>query len=696
MAVTLQEHQNITVMKRIFIIFLALTAVNSMMSQSETPDSIEGKELNEVVVKGEKPQIKGKDGIMAVDLPNIVKDKPVSNILEALGYLPGVVNNNGMIGLAGASDVTIILNGELTNMPVQNLYQLLYTTPIDRLKTVEVMYTAPAKYHVNGAVINVVLKTPTPLDGLQGQIRAGYNQAHYGSYGGGLSATYAVKDWTFDLNYGLSKTKSWTREKTWSNHLHDNQRTLIEDDMRRIGQNWCNTIFASATWKTLKLTYNGQITSDSKTWALSSGILGNYTNAYNMLSPVGYHNIALRYTAPFGLTVGGDYTRYSENRSQSLFKDTDYLFGSNNIQDINSYHIYLDQQHQLGKWQLNYGAEYQRSEDHSSQHYYPTEMPNFDDFINEDVASFYVGTQRSFDWGLSFNASAKGEYYHSKYQHNWNFLPQIGATYYKTPKSIFQLNLSTQRVYPSYWELHGGTNYINDYSMIIGNHELQPHIQYNAQFNYILKQKYVATLYFQYGDKATVQLPYQVPDALNLIYQTINMNYKRMVGLNLHAPFSVGYVWDATATANVFNQREKADKFHDISFDNRKWIFYGGLSNSFKFSQNCPVSLSIDFSYISPSLQGIADLSGMWKVDAGVKWQFGKKRCCELDLKADDIFNSWSPTMTINHAGQDYRMKVRDMTHNFKLTFIWRFNGFKPKNDSGIDTSRFGSGKQNY
>ena len=77
---------------------------------------------------------------------------------------------------------------------------------------------------------------------------------------------------------------------------------------------------------------------------------------------------------------------------------------------------------------------------------------------------------------------------------------------------------------------------------------------------------------------------------------------------------------------------------------------------------------------------------------AGVKWQFGKKRCCELDLKANDIFNRWSPTMTINSAGQNYRMKVRDMTRNLKLTFIWRFNGFKPK-DTSIDTSRFGTGK---
>ena len=678
---------------RKIVIFITLLTYIASHAQTEVTDTISAQQLNEVVVKGEKPQVKGEDGVMVVDLPAIVKDKPVTNILEALGYMPGVTDNNGMIWLTGASNVTIILNGELTNIPLQNLYQLLYTTPVDRLKNVEIMYSAPAKYHVSGAVINVVLKTPKPLDGLQGQVRAGYNQAHYGSYGGSLAATYAVKDWTFDLNYGLSRTKSWKREETWSNHLYEGQRTMIEDDMRRIGQNWSNTIFASAAWKTMKLTYNGQIISDSKSWGLSSGTLGDFTNAYNMLSPVNYHNIALRYAAPFGTTIGGDYTRYSENRSQSLFKETDYLLGSEKRQNINRYHAYIDQQHKLGKWQLNYGAEYQHSEDHSSQHYgVLSDNADFDDILNEYVASIYVGTQRSFDWGLSFNMSAKGEYYHNKYQHNWNFIPQLGATYYKTPKSIFQLNFNTQRIYPSYWELHGGTSYINNYSTVIGNPELQPYIQYDAQLNYILRQKYVATLYFQYGDKATVQLPYQSPDALNLIYQTINMNYKRVIGLNLYAPFGVGYIWNTTATANVFKQREKADNFHDISFDNSKWIFYGELGNSFKFSQNSPVSLSLDFSYISPSLQGIADLSGMWKVDAGVKWQFGKKRCCELDLKADDIFNSWSPTMTINRAGQDYKMKVKDMTQNLKLTFIWRFNGFKPK-DSSFDTSRFGTGK---
>lgn len=231
--------------KALLLITILFTA--TVYAQTEMTDTISGKVLNEVVVKGEKPQIKGEDGIMVVDLPAIVKEKPVTNILEALGYMPGVINNNGMIWLAGASDVTIIINGEMTSMPIQNLYQLLYTTPVDRLKNVEIMYSAPAKYHVNGAVINVILKTPKPLDGLQSQVRAGYNQAHHASYGGGLAATYAVSDWTFDLNYGLSRTKSWSREDTWSNHMLNGQHTVIEDNMSRDSQNWANTIFTSAS-----------------------------------------------------------------------------------------------------------------------------------------------------------------------------------------------------------------------------------------------------------------------------------------------------------------------------------------------------------------------------------------------------------------------------------------------------------------
>lgn len=681
------------------LLFFATVMCLSAHAQTDETDSLRTQQIEEIVVRGETPQIRGQGGMTIVDLPSIVKDKPVTNILEALGYLPGVTNNGGKVGLTGASSVSIILNGEPTNMPVENLYQLLYSTPVDRLKNVEIMYSAPAKYHVDGAVINIVLKTPTPLDGLQGQVRAGYNQGHYASYGTGLAATYAVGKWMFDLAHNLSRSKSWNSEQNSSNHLVDGTRILIDEDSRWRGSNLANIVYASAAYKfsersRISITYNGQIISSVKQRSHTFGTLGEFSNRVHYNAPITFHNIAVRYASPFGLTVGGDYTAYREDRTQNMFSlpEGADLVKASNMQHIDKYHAYIDQVHDISGWQISYGAEYQQSNDRSRQTFELPAEAGFDGTLKETVANAYIGLQHSFAWGLSFNLSAKGEYYHNDDRDNWNFIPQFGATFSKNPKSIFQLDFTAQRVYPAYWELHSGTAYFNDYSMVVGNPALQPYIDYSGQLSYIFRQKYVATLYVQYGDKATVQLPYQSPDELKLIYQTVNMNFKRVAGLNLHIPFSIKHILDSSVTLNLFNQREKADRFHDIGFDNRKWIFYGSLNNSIKFTKNSPVSLSIDFAYISPSLQGIADLSQIWRIDAGVKWQFGKKRCCELDLKFDDVFNTWSPVLTIDHAGQEYRKSVYDMTRNLKLTFIWRFNGFKPK-DTAIDTSRFGTGK---
>lgn len=680
-------------MKSIFTLFIASSSIISMMAQSEPTDTIAVHELNEVVVKGEKPQIKAQDGVMTVDLPTIVKDKPVTNILEALGYLPGVVNNNGSIGLNGASSVTIILNGEPTTTHSQNLYQLLYSTPVDRLKNVEIIYSAPAKYHVSGAVINVVLKTPRPLDGLMGQATLGYNQAHYASYSGGINATYAVKDWTFDLTWALSRNQSYDRQETFSNHLFDGISHMIEDDMRQIGKAWSNLIYAAISYNRLKISYNGQITSDIRNKSLSIGTFGEYRNIYRGLSPTSYHNVVLLYETPWGLTIGADYTYFAENRYQHLFKGDVEQLKSENHQGINRWHVYLDHEHTIGAWSLGYGMDYQHADDKSRQSYKFPNNHGFDNTLREDVASAYIATQASFPWGLSFNVSVSTEYFHNDHQHNWNIIPQLGATFYKTPQSIFQLNLSSERVYPAYWKLHGGTSYINDYSMILGNPALQPYMNYSGQLSYILRQKYAATLYALYADDYSVQLPYQSTSDLHLIFQTLNLDFSRTVGLQLHIPFDVRNIWNATATLNLYHARQKSSLFHDLSFDNKRWGGYIGLNNTIRFTHTSPISLSVDATYMAGMIQGAGRIDPLWKIDAGVKWRFGKKRCCELDLKATDIFNTCNPILKINFSGQDYRMRSRDMNHAFRISFVYRFNGFKPKSDTAIDTSRFGTGE---
>ncbi len=681
-------------MKKVIVIFIAFSVVIPVMAQSEPADTVATHELNEIVVIGEKPQIKGQDGMMVVDLPDMVKDKPVTNVLEALGYLPGVVNNNGAIGLSGASSVTIIINGEPTTMPLQNLYQLLYSTPVDRLKNVEIMYSAPAKYHVSGAVINVVLKTPRPIDGLMGQGTLGYNQTRYASYSGGLNATYAIKDWTFDLDWSPSRSKSYNRQETFSNHLLDGIYHPVEDDMCQIGRAWSNLIYTAVSYKKLKFSYNGQITSGIRNESLSSGSFGDFRNLYKGMSPTSYHNVAIRYESPFGLTVGGDYAYYYERRCQNLFKGETEQINSENRQSVGRWHGYLDQEHILDVWIFGYGVDYQHADDRSCQSYRFPESPGFDNTLREDVANVYIATHASFPWGLSFNASVCAEYFHNDYQHNWNIIPQLGATFYRTPKSIFQLNFNSERVYPSYWELHGGSSYINDYSMILGNPALQPYMNYSGQFSYILRQNYAATLYVLYADDYSVQLPYQSTSDLHLIFQTMNLDFSRTAGLQLSVPFDVKKLWNATATFNLYHARQKSGHFHDLGFDNKRWGGYVGLNNTIRFTPTCPVSLSVDATYMAGMIQGGGRMDPLWKIDAGVKWQFGRKHCCELNFKANDIFNSCNPILKIHFSGQDYRMKSIGMNRSLKLSFIYRFNGFKPKDEPATDISRFGTGNR--
>lgn len=678
--------------KRTILLILFILILYAAHSEVFVSDTLKTHELDEVIIKGEKPIISSKEGSLTYDLPSIVKDKPVSNIYEALAYLPGVINNNGVYELSGTNGVSVLLNGELTNMPLQNLYQLLYSIPIERLKNVEIMYAAPAKYHISGALINIVLKTPRAIDGLMGQVTGSYKQAYYPSFNIGLGSTYAFKEWTFDLNWGIGLNKLRKRQETFSNHLVNGDLNIIKDDMIQKGNNLSNVIYSAISYKKLKVTYNGQIVSNSHASSYSKGTFGEYINKYNFSKPTNYHNVSLTYHSPFGLSMGGDYTHYSENRAQHLSAEDEIKVEASNLQTINKYHAYVDQVHTLGKWKLNYGIEYQHSDDISKQVYMYPPQTGFDDTIHEDVADGYVGMEASFNFGLSFNISAKAEYFHNNYIHNWNIIPQLGVTYYKTPKNIFQLSFMSQRIYPQFWELHGGISYINDYSYVIGNPELQPYINYSTQFSYIFKQKYVATLYFLYADRYSVQLPYQMTDALNLVFKTLNLDFSRTVGLQLQTPFNVSYIWNSLPVINISHKQEKASHFHDLNFNNKRWSFYGGLNNSLTFSQKCPISLSIDFAYITGQIQGPGCFNSFWKVDAGAKWSFGKKRCCELNLKYNDIFNSWNPKLYINYANQDYKMIIHDMTRNLNLTFVWKFNGFKPK-ETSIDTSRFGTGE---
>lgn len=64
--------------------------------------------LDEVVVQGERPLVKVEGSRLTYDMPQLTANKLVTSVYDALKQLPGVMEQNGVLTLAGAGSVSII------------------------------------------------------------------------------------------------------------------------------------------------------------------------------------------------------------------------------------------------------------------------------------------------------------------------------------------------------------------------------------------------------------------------------------------------------------------------------------------------------------------------------------------------------------------------------------------------------------
>lgn len=94
------------------------------------------------------------------------------------------------------------MDGKVSTLTAEQLQQLLSRTSADRVAKVEVIYNAPPRYHVSGAVINLVMRNPE--QGLEGEFMADYQNRYYSGGGVNASMRYATPKATFDLMYGLN------------------------------------------------------------------------------------------------------------------------------------------------------------------------------------------------------------------------------------------------------------------------------------------------------------------------------------------------------------------------------------------------------------------------------------------------------------------------------------------------------------
>lgn len=682
-------------------------------------------QLAEITVKGERPQVKLEGGKLTYDVPQLMKDKTATNAFEIIKDLPGLIERNDNLELVGASRLNIILNGQLTTMSADQLIQLLKTMPASRVEKAEVMYNAPAKYNVKGALLNVVLsKNESEIPSWQGETGVDYTQYRHAGGDAHVNLLYTNKGFSIDFLLNGNKRRDVMGEDMLARHTLNSGMTEISQHNRALVHVNRGTVrlgmdYTFANEDKLSLAYylkGDKVLSDRDAFTsyLDLSKPENKSESTSLVRDDGHsaiHNIRLQYDGHAGISAGADFTRY-HSPSVLDYQDTN---GSrtdminNTRQDVSRWSVFLNKTHSFASgWGLNYGVHggYASSKNYSEYLYDQGAGYEMDEEALEDntqkeyIADIFAEVSKSFGERFSATVGLKGESFKSDYASSrenmnlWNegaLFPTVSLSYTFSPRHILQFDISSDKTYPGYWQVSPQVTPLNSYSEVAGNPLLKPYRTYEGQMVYIFRQKYMLVAFCEYTPDYFVQLPYQSDTELKTVFRFENMDYSLEAGLAMIIPFNVGRFWNSRITLRGWRMQEKNDNFHGISYNREAYLGLAHMSNTFNLCDKPNLKMTIDGQYVTPgAIQGIYDLGSMYEISAGLKWTFLNDRA-SLTLKGDDIFASSIPrTIKINQGNQWSRMRKLNDERCLKLSFVWKFGGYKEREHDSIDTSRFG------
>lgn len=655
--------------------------------------------VDAVVVKGERPVVQVEEGRLNYDLELLTQGQAVNNAYEALTRLPGVAEQDGVLTLAGTSSVTVILNGRPSTMTTEQLATLLRSTPVERVEKVEVMYSTPPQYHVRGASINVVLRRSYDM-AFSGEVHGNYTDRYYGNWNVGGNFVVTSPKWSSDLLYTANCGKEMLRYDLHSLHsLGDGLYDIRQEEMIT-GEGWSHQLRAGLEYAPqgrgkLSAAYTASFTPGSRGVSQSAGTFVESLSEKH--GDKALHNVSMRYTSAFGLDLGVDYTHY-DNPERSTLKNG-YTDGSSTAFDVVSgqridrLNVTLDEQHTFDSgWSLSAGGAFGFAASHDWQHYTILEgdpvTSDTDSRLDEYTGNLYAGTGRQFG-RVGFSVSLAGEYYRLGDYENWSLYPQATFNWMPSDRHIVQLNFSSDKRYPSYWEMQGAVSYIDGYSEVHGTSGLRPSRSYGAQGIYIYRQKYIFVLFWNEMPDYFVQAAWQSSDRLALIYQSLNWNTNRQWGANVVVPFSIREWMDSRLTVTGLRMRQRCDAYHDMSFDRSKWVGIVRLINTFRLSRKPDLALEVNGFFQTKAIQGTYDIDPLGAVDAALKWTFDSGRAT-LSVRCSDLFETGRPFTRIRYRGQWLDMGSNMYTRTTTVQLSYRFGGYKERKHKEVDTSRFG------
>jgi len=684
--------------------------------------------VGEVEVVAEQNRVEYKIDKKVINVTNDINAAGGSAV-TVLENTPSVeVDIDGNVSLRGSSNFTVLVDGRPS---VLSGSDALKQIPSAAIQNIEIITNPSVKYDPDGmaGIINVVMKKNV-LAGINGIINVNLGTGK--KYGTDLLVNYKKKkynvlfgaNWNDNTDYGKMKSTRETYSGDTINYLISNGRR----DQSRGGSQikggfdyyFSDKTSANVSAEVGTFKFDGigggnlheyQDPANYELYSIqnnNSGRNGNYVTStasfLTKFNDLGTHKLEGSFN--FRNRDGSSNESIDETVSDALFTPSEnYISRVMTIDHSksNDYRIKLDYTLPLkegAKFEAGYQSRMEdESEDFKFTQYDPASglfvnNPKYtsDMMFNENIHAVY-STYSGNIKAIQYVIGLRGEYTNRVLNHHasnsqkyvldrFDYFPSAHFSYTLLDESELMASYSKRINRPDGRDLDPFPQYINQYSVRIGNPELKPEYTDSYELSYL--RKYGTSFvslesFYRTTNDLMTRIQNQQGDVQIMTMQ--NLNRDQSLGGELMANVNATKWLLINSSFSIYNYKMMGD-VAGVSVDKESTNYSARLNGTIKFSQDSRLQLT-GF-YRGPSVSAQGEQKGMAYLNMSYRQELMKKKL-SATLSVRDLFGSMKMGGSSSGDGFKSTFKMQREPRVLMLTLSYRINNYKMDKQAPTD-----------
>ena len=232
-----------------------------------------------------------------------------------------------------------------------------------------------------------------------------------------------------------------------------------------------------------------------------------------------------------------------------------------------------------------------------------------------------------------------------------NLFPYFNLSFQYDKNHQFRFSYNKRITRPAFKQLLPYNYFVDRFTTIKGNPNLNPFISHKWQLQYLLKKKYTFSTSYTLRKNQIFQVPLLNDDFQSCI-TPINLKTGSRFTFSTNFPLNLFKWWQVNINGILFYDNNSLSENDLLTVKNHSWFSQSTILNQITLPWK--VNLSFSTNYISPFIQGPYKTQGLFWLNASLQKHFLKKKL-EISLTANDILNTYEINSTLSTESTYFR-----------------------------------------